>query len=117
VKREEIFDVLEPPPYGWTRLEARLSERRGARWPLALPAVALAATASLLIAVVLAWPRTQAVDLSVEISRSSAAASFGLGEDTRTLAVRTGAAEALPSSDPNVVLYRVAMVETADSAE
>jgi hypothetical protein len=116
VKREEIFEVLEPPPYGWTRLEARLSERRGARWPLAVAAVALAA-ASLLIAVVLAWPRTQAVDLSVEISRSSAAASFGLGEDTRTLAVRTGAAEALPSSDPNVVLYRVAMVETADSAE
>jgi hypothetical protein len=107
VKREEIFEAMEPPPYGWTRLEARLNARRARRWPWAV-----VAAAALLLVTFLAWPRAAAVDVTLEIARSSAAASFGLGGDTRTLAVRTGAAEALPSSDANVVLYRIAMVDS-----
>jgi hypothetical protein len=107
VKREKIFEALEPPPFGWTRLEARLNARVARRWPWAV-----AAATALLWVVVLAWPRATPVDVTVEIAGSSAAASFGLEGDTRTLAVRTGAAQALPSSDPNVVLYRIAMVDS-----
>ena len=60
MKHDDVFEVLEPPPHGLTRLRARLEERRATRlaWP------ALLAVATLAVLVVL-WPRsaTPEVDL------------------------------------------------------
>jgi hypothetical protein len=109
MKLREVFDPLEPPPQGWARMKAQLDERRLPRWPWALAVAA----AALLLAVAV-WPRPRRAtpaEVTDVMMRSAAALSFGLAPKGPTLAVIEGAAEPLPSSDPNVLLYRVAMVE------
>lgn len=50
MKREAVFEVVEPPPGGLTRLRARLDEARTSRpWWLAVPAVATAALVVFLV--------------------------------------------------------------------
>jgi hypothetical protein len=113
MKRREVFEVLEPPSHGWTRLKARLEERPRRRWRWA---VAIAAAALLLAVIV--WPKRPAeVSVVAELARSAAGPSFGVAPQGRALAVIEGAAERLPSSDPSVVLYRVAMVEAAPAED
>lgn len=101
MKRNEVFEVIEPPPFGLERLRARMAEqRRGpTRWVLA------GAVATLVL--VLVWPRTGAVDLV-------GATSGFLSEPTRdvtSLDTSTGAVLELPSSNPDVILARVATLE------
>src|SRR5581483_7116840 len=98
-----VFEVLEPPAHGWARLQARLEERPPRRWPWAL-----ALAAALLLAVVL-WPRAH--EVPVTLTRSASAVALGLEARGPALAAVEGAAEAVPSSDPNVLLYRIAMVD------
>ena len=103
MKREQVFESLEPPPFGLERLRARLAERRRRVSPLVLVGVLASA-----LVVVLAWPKTQGVDL-VALARASAAAPMvGVtsGDDVTALA-ETGVLR-LPSQNPDVVLYRVA---------
>jgi hypothetical protein len=103
MKRSDVFHVIEPPPNGWTRLHAQLEQRPPRRW-----AWALAVAAALLLAVVL-WPRAH--EVPVTLTRSMSAVALGFDAHGPALAALEGAAEAVPSSDPNVLLFRIAMVE------
>ena len=102
MKRNEVFEVVEPPPFGLERLRARMAEQRVAptRWVL------VGAVATVLLVLVF-WPRSPAVNLV------SATSSF-LSEPTRdvtSLDPSTGAVLELPSSNPDVILARVASLE------
>jgi hypothetical protein len=102
MKRNEVFEVIEPPPFGLERLRARMAEQRRAptRWVL----VGAVAT---LVLVLVWWPRTGAVDLV-------GATSGFLSEPTRdvtSLDASTGGVLELPSSNPDVILARVATLE------
>lgn len=99
MKRNEVFEVIEPPPFGLERLRARMAEQRRAptKWVLA------GAMATLLLVIVW-WPRATPVDLV------GATRGF-LSEPTQnvtTLDAETGAVLELPSSNPEVILARVA---------
>jgi hypothetical protein len=98
MKRSDVFEPLEPPPHGWTRLKARLEERRARRWP-----VAIAAVAAVVLALVLA-PKPRP-DAEVE-----AALRSGFIVSNEALTLKDGAAQQLPSSDPKVLLYRVSVM-------
>jgi hypothetical protein len=75
MKRDELFDVKEPPNGGLARLRQRLDERpRVFRWPIA---VGLAAAIALLLLLVRA--RRDIPDLVAEASARGEASSIGLG--------------------------------------
>ncbi len=60
MKHEELFEVMEPPPHGLTRLRGKMASRRASRllWPALVTAFAAAA-------VLLLVPRGEApADLS-----------------------------------------------------
>lgn len=96
MKHDDVFEVLEPPPHGLTRLRARLEERRAMRlaWP------ALLAVAALAVLVVL-WPRsvTPGADLQTPLTQVTATPVGVQGRDG------TGV-EALRSENPRVIVYR-----------
>ena len=101
MKRNEVFEVVEPPPFGLERLRARIAEQR--RTPTRWVLVGAVATVLLLVF----WPRSPAVNLV------GATSSF-LSEPTRdvtSLDPSTGAVLELPSSNPDVILARVASLE------
>ncbi|MGV3622121.1 MAG: hypothetical protein ACO1OB_14960 [Archangium sp.] len=91
---KDVFEVLEPPPNGLTRLRAAMNEERKRRvmWPVLVSA----AVAAVLIFVRLE-PPNELVNEFTERSRS----------DQPVMARGDSAVEALPSSSPNVVIYRV----------
>jgi hypothetical protein len=97
MKHRDVFEPLEPPPHGLTRLRAGMEERRARRvlWPVLATSLAVA-----VLAVVL-WPReeTPRVDFSAAVTAmtSTSAPVQALGE--------TGV-EPLRSSNPDVVVYR-----------
>jgi hypothetical protein len=105
MKRSDVFEPLEPPPHGWTRMKARLGERRARRWP-----IAVAAAAAVVLAVLLPKPGPRPGS-DVEAALRGAMLDVP-GEPLR---VKRGAAQRLPSSDPNVLFYRVAVLN-ADEA-
>lgn len=98
MKRNEVFEVVEPPPFGLERLRARLGEQRRAptKWVLA------GAMATLLLVLVW-WPRETPVDLVGATSSFFNAPT----RDVTSLDVSTGAVLELPSSNPEVILARV----------
>lgn len=99
MKRHEVFEVVEPPPFGLERLRARMAEQRRAptKWVLA------GAVATLLLVFVV-WPRSAPVDLVGATSAFFVAPT----RDVSPLDVSTGAVLELPSSNPEVILARVA---------
>ncbi|MBE2253897.1 MAG: hypothetical protein IAE78_30490 [Myxococcus sp.] len=107
MKKREVFEVLEPPPFGLERLRARLSSRRRPVSALVLAGAALGA-----VVVLMASPGRSGVDL-VSLARGSAAAAMvadvqvpevvGLGQ--------TGALR-VPTQNDDVVLYRVASLDS-----
>lgn len=99
MKRREVFEQLEPPPFGLERLRARLETERSKAPRLVLVASAVAAV---LVAVL--WPRPEAIDLT---------ASLGLASTVEVAPLDPGttAVLALPSSNPDVVLVRVSSLE------
>lgn len=101
MKREEVFEVVEPPPFGLERLRARMDERRRTptRWVL-VGAVAM-------VLLVMGWPRTASVDL---VSATSTFFTEPL-HDVTSLDAATSAVLELPSSNPEVILARVATLE------
>lgn len=107
MKRDELFEVLEPPPHGLTRLRARLAARRARRllWPALVSSLAA-------LLVVLFVPREQPVDLRAALADSVFGAE---GPPVSALDGSALAVERLPSSNPQVVLYRVASL-TSDAA-
>ncbi len=97
MKRDEVFEVLEPPPHGLTRLRARMNERRASRavWR------ALAVSAAVVLAGVVLWPRQQvrAPDFTAYLAGLTATGApvEGRGET---------AVELLASRNAEVVVYR-----------
>ena len=97
------FEILEPPPGGLTRLKAAMAERRTVRvWqPVLAGALAL-----LLVAVALFARSQERADLVGDVRGSV------FGTVAAPVVVRgDAAAQRLPSSNPNVVLYRVATLD------
>ncbi len=93
MKRDELFEVLEPPAHGLTRLRARIDERRylrAGRWLLVS-----AITAAVLVVL---WPRER-VDLLTPATalthQQHAVEALG---DTRITP--------MASTNPRVAVYR-----------
>lgn len=110
MKREQVFEPLEPPPFGLERLRARLAERRRRVSPLVLAGVVASA-----LVVLFVWPKTPGVDL-VALARSSAAAPMvGVRSLEDVSALDETGVLRLPSQNPDVVLYRVASLQQEPS--
>lgn len=99
MKRHEVFEVVEPPPFGLERLRARMATPRRAptKWVLA------GAVVTLVLGLVW-WPRSAPVDL-VGATRTFFSEPT---RDVSSLDASTGAVLELPSSNPEVILARVA---------
>jgi hypothetical protein len=98
VKRDELFEVHEPPPHGLTRLRVRMEERRASR--ILRPALVLAMAAAAVTVVL--WPRApeqDRVDFTASVANldSMSGDVMGLGET---------AIEPMKSTNPKVVLVR-----------
>lgn len=115
MKRSELFEAVEPPPYGWSRMSARLSERRQPVWRPALGAV-------FAVAIVVAGTLTSRVPvlpvnlLPLALADPASAATLGLDVPQEPVAVVGGNAAVmrLPSSNPQVLMYRLATVTVAE---
>jgi hypothetical protein len=111
-ERDTVFELFEPPPGGVERMRARLAAPLRPRMGVALAAFGVAALAALVVAALLPEGAQapagggNAVFAAPELDRL-------LGRESRPLPLqveRDGQAvetEELPSSDPNVRIYRV----------
>lgn len=110
---ESLFELLEPPPGGVERMRARLAEpareRRGL-WLATSSVVALGALVALLAVLSTEMrgrsagdnPILAAPELDRLLGRPTRAVPLTVERDGRTLQT-----EELPSSDPQVRIYRV----------
>ncbi|MFT3843181.1 MAG: hypothetical protein QM723_39720 [Myxococcaceae bacterium] len=108
MKRSELFEVVEPPPYGWSRMSARLSERRQPVWQPALGA--LFAVAIVVLGTLTSRLPVQPVNLlPIALADPASAATLGIDLPQEPVAVVGGNAAVirLPSSNPQVVIYRL----------
>jgi hypothetical protein len=105
MKREELFEVIEPPPHGLTRLRGKLASRRANRW--LRPALLLAFAATM--AVLLLVPRTSHPEVNVSLVTPLLLPERGAAPVSALDGSRL-ALERLPSENPKVVLYRVAVL-------
>ena len=108
MKRRDVFEVLEPLPGGLTRLRAHLPKRHRSRvWA---PALAAGLAAALMV-VGGTWSRggEQPEDLIGAVRDS--VFERELAEPVTLEAGQAGALQRLPSSTPQVLLYRVAMLD------
>ncbi|MFT3712948.1 MAG: hypothetical protein QM817_35295 [Archangium sp.] len=97
IKREELFEVHEPPAHGLTRLRARMQERKTSRVLRPVLAVAVLAAAVALVF----WPREARE--GVDFGPSVAALESMSGD---VMGLEGTAVEAMKSSNPRVVLVR-----------
>ena len=101
-----LFPVIEPPPGGLTRLRAAMAERR--KTPAWQPV--LAGVAALLLVVLAVFTNTQGrVDLAGLADRAVYDGASG------QVLLTNGVAMRVPSSNPRVVLYRVATLDPAEA--
>jgi hypothetical protein len=106
MKRQQVFEELEPPPFGLERLRARMRDRRRRVSPLVLVGVMASA-----LVVLLVWPKAPRVDL-VALARGSAAGPLvGVSSLEDVTALEKTGVLRMPSQNPDVVLYRVASLE------
>lgn len=110
MKRKQVFETLEPPPFGLERLRARMAERRRRVSPLVLVGVLASA-----LVVLLAWPKTPGVDLVARARASAAAPMVGLTASEDVMALGQTGVLRVPSQNPDVVLYRVDSLEPVAS--
>ncbi len=114
MKRSDVFEVREPPPHGWTRLKARLEERRPARWPWAV-----VATGAVALIVLFALPRPGRIDPALQercTGRARGNVDPGSNEPVTFAGDARGAVLRVSSQDAQVVMYRVAMLSATDEA-
>lgn len=111
MKKQQVFEVLEPPPHGLTRLKARLREERRARWTAR---TVLATVVGVAVALAVVVSRPEAAPLKLVARDGVTAGLLGLapaaGDPVTVLDASQAAAVRLPSSNPDVVLYRVAVL-------
>lgn len=101
MKRDEVFEVLEPPPHGLTRLDARLRERNSARLARRL-ALGLAMSAAAVVLTLL--PRAEP-----ELSQAARTLASVPGE--AVVARGETVVQPMASSTGNVVLVRVSAID------
>jgi hypothetical protein len=106
VKRDDVFEQLEPPPFGLERLRARMAEQGASRGRR----VMVAAVAISAVLVLVAWPRPDAMDLVARARQTSAVALVGGASSDEVEALEGTAVAPVVSSDPGVTIYRVAGV-------
>ena len=112
MKRSELFDPIEPPPGGLTRLRANLEPRPSMIWR---PVLALVIA---MICIALAWSFTRDEANLIGEARGSVFAELVGAEavDAEPIALiagQPGALQRLASSNPQIVLYRVGMLDPA----
>ncbi|MDP1829401.1 MAG: hypothetical protein Q8L48_39410 [Archangium sp.] len=108
MKRGDVFEVLEPPPHGLTRLRGKLASRRVNR--VLWPALVMAVAAALVLFFI---PREAPVDLRQRLV--GGVFGPGSGPPVSALDGRALGLERLPSGNPQVVVYRVAVLEAGAS--
>lgn len=112
-ERDALFELLEPPPGGVERMRARFAEPAQARVGFAVPAFGVAAVAVLAVLVallphpdappaVVANSLLAAPELDRLLGRQSAPVPLSVERGDQRVQV-----EELPSSDPQVRIYRV----------
>jgi hypothetical protein len=101
MKHDDVFEVLEPPPGGLTRLRARVSERTSRRRAALSLATAVGAVCVLVLWVKPAPPPPLWVAAQALVAPPSEPVE----------ARGATAVEQLPSSNPQVVIYRVSSLE------
>ena len=115
MKKSELFEPLEPPPGGLTRLRARLGERRAPAWR---PVLVAASALAFVVVGTLTSRAPQPADLYSAV-RSDPEAAVAMGLDTpqaEPAAITGGAAGLLrlKSSNPQVVMYRLATLPSVE---
>jgi hypothetical protein len=108
MKTSELFEVLDPPPRGWSRLNARLSAKPAPMWRPALGAVF--AIAVVVLGTLTTREPVQAVNLlPIALADPISAASLGVYRKQEPVSVfgTNAAVYRLPSSNPQVVMYRL----------
>jgi hypothetical protein len=112
MKQREVFETLNPPAFGLTRLKGKMQRPKMARWYA--PVLAFSTMASV-IAIGIA-SRGPAIDLMPAAMQSPLAALLGVANDGQNtvsaLNASVGAVELLSAKDSEVLMYRVAFVST-----
>ena len=112
-ERDPLFELFEPPSGGVERMRARLAEPSQARVGFGIAAFGVVAVA--VLAVLVALPRVEPGRAAVVDNPILAAPDLDrlLGRDTAPVPIAVKLddqrvqAEELPSSDPQVRIYRV----------
>ena len=114
MKLGDAFEPLEPPAGGLTRLRARLASPRPSRWRTPVFALASLAIAAV---VIVRWTAPDEVDLIGELRRNGAGVVVGLdAPNVEPVVLQPGQAaglQRLPSHDPQVLLYRLAVLDAS----
>src|SRR5262245_30588329 len=112
-ERDALFELLEPPPGGVERMRARFAEQERPRVGFAVPVFGVAAVAVLAVLIAL-LPRPEEPPVVVDnsilaapepdrlLGRQSAPVPLSVERGDQRVQV-----EELPSSDPQVRIYRV----------
>ena len=112
-ERDALFELLEPPPGGVERMRARLAEPARPRVRFGVPAFGVAAVV-VLVALIVRLPSAPehaavvdntilaAPELDRLLGRQSAPVPLSVDRDDQRVQI-----EELPSSDPQVRIYRV----------
>ena len=109
MKREELFEVFEPPPHGLNVLRGRMATRQAKRWLRPALLLAFAATALTL----LFFPRGDAARDQPRLDLALVTPWLKPEADAPPVSALDGsrlALERLRSENPKVVLYRVAVL-------
>jgi hypothetical protein len=112
-ERDALFELLEPPPGGVERMRARLAEPEQARVGFGFAAFGVAAVAVLAVLIALLPPAPEpaavvdnailaAPELDRLLGRESAPVPLSVERGDQRVQI-----EELPSSDPQVRIYRV----------
>lgn len=106
----EVFDLLEPPPGGVERMRARFAEPARSRASFGVAALGVTAVLALAAVLVYLLPRSGGADnalvaapeLDRLLGRETPPAPLTVKHDDQPAQI-----EELPSSDPQVRIYRV----------
>jgi hypothetical protein len=122
IRMSELFETLEPPSGGLGRLRARLSEEQDARvfnrvGRLLRPATGfrLVLTATALGAALLVLTLHARTAPRVDLSAALQVRTGNIAEPARVRDGQLAALQRLASSNPQVALYRVAILDPASA--
>jgi hypothetical protein len=113
MRRDDVFERLEPPPGGLARLRSRLDRPRSKAWRRTFVAVPALAVAALLV-LVLGRPRAPDLVAAARENGGIEPAALGLAMSPPGVAVvdsQTAGVIGVPTDDPKVVFVWVGTTE------